>query len=97
MGCRRGTLGGKRREGEREGGGRGRTLRFLSSAFETSLLMRARFLMRLALLPKRIVETVSASLLRAGEQLIMSAVRQFPPIASCRICGRRCMFQRRVR
>lgn len=84
------------RERGREGG-RGRTLRFLSSAFETSLLMRARFLMRLALLPKRIVDTVSASLLRAGEQLIMSAVRQFPPIASCRICGRRCMFQRRVR
>ena len=37
------------------------------------------FLMRLALLPKRMVETVSDSFVRAGEQLMMSAVRQFPP------------------
>mmetsp|Transcript_47620 Transcript_47620/g.113373 ORF Transcript_47620/g.113373 Transcript_47620/m.113373 type:complete len:224 (-) Transcript_47620:1023-1694(-) len=55
---------------------------FRSSAFDTSLLMRAMFLIFLALLPNRIVETVSGSLLRAGEQLMISAVRQLPPNAS---------------
>ncbi len=46
------------------------------------MLMRARFLMRLALLPKRIVDIVSDCAFSAGEQQMMRAVRQLPPIAS---------------
>jgi hypothetical protein len=57
----------------------------LSSGNESSLLTRAWFLIDLARMPKRRVESVSASLYEAGEQLMMSVVRELPPSDSCRM------------
>ena len=61
---------------------------FLSSAFSSagdiSTLTLALFLIDLARIPKRNVDSVSASLYVAGEQLMMSVVREFPPRDSAR-------------
>ena len=57
----------------------------LSSSGDSSALTRAVFLMDLARIPKRRVDSVSASLYAEGEQLIMRVVRELPPSDSCRI------------
>lgn len=57
----------------------------LSSADDNSVLTRALFLMLLARIPKRRVESVSDSLYEAGEQLMISVVRELPPRDSWRI------------
>lgn len=51
----------------------------LSSAGDISTLTRALFLIDLARIPNRRVDSVSDSLYDAGEQLMMSVVREFPP------------------
>lgn len=51
----------------------------LSSAGDISALTRALFLIDLARIPNRRVESVSASLYEAGEQLMIKVVREFPP------------------
>ena len=57
----------------------------LSSRGESSVLTRALFLIDLARIPKRSVDSVSASLYDDGEQLMISVVRELPPRDSCRI------------
>jgi hypothetical protein len=59
--------------------------RALSSKGESSALTRALFLMLFARMPKRSVESVSASLYDDGEQLMTSVVRELPPSDSCRM------------
>lgn len=57
----------------------------MSSSGESSALTRAVFLIDLARIPKRSVESVSDSLYDEGEQLMIRVVREFPPKDSCRI------------
>lgn len=57
----------------------------LSSSGDNSALTRAEFLIDLARIPKRRVDSVSASLYDEGEQLMMRVVREFPPNDSCKI------------
>lgn len=56
-----------------------------NSALDISVLTRALFLILFARIPKRRVESVSDSLKDAGEQLMMSVVRELPPRDSWRI------------